>query len=87
MDAEVLADLTAEDLIGLGVTSIGHSRKLLAAISALQHRTSLPTTPALDTQPATSEAASLPAEGERRQLTVMSARLEPEEVCRMIGAY
>ena len=36
IDAEVLADLTAEDLIGLGVTSIGHRRKLLAAIAALR---------------------------------------------------
>ena len=33
--AEVLPDLTADDLIGLGVTSIGHRRKLLAAIAAL----------------------------------------------------
>ncbi|WP_439403507.1 SAM domain-containing protein [Bradyrhizobium sp. DASA03068] len=35
IDAEVLMDLTAEDLIGLGVVSIGHRRKLLAAIAAL----------------------------------------------------
>ncbi len=30
VDAEVLPELTAEDLIGLGVLSIGHRRKLLA---------------------------------------------------------
>jgi hypothetical protein len=36
VDAEVLLELTAEDLIGLGVTSIGHRRKLLAAIAALR---------------------------------------------------
>ncbi|MEY9388417.1 hypothetical protein ABIF93_006674 [Bradyrhizobium japonicum] len=36
IDAEVLSDLTAEDLIGLGVASIGHRRKLLAAIAALR---------------------------------------------------
>ena len=35
VDGEVLPDLTAEDLIGLGVNSIGHRRKLLAAIAAL----------------------------------------------------
>jgi hypothetical protein len=35
VDAEVLPELTADDLIGLGVTSIGHRRKLLAAIAAL----------------------------------------------------
>ena len=36
IDAEVLAELTADDLIGLGVTSIGHRRKLLAAIAGLR---------------------------------------------------
>ncbi len=35
VDGEVLAELTAEDLIGLGINSIGHRRKLLAAIAAL----------------------------------------------------
>jgi hypothetical protein len=35
VDAEVLPELTAGDLIGLGVTSIGHRRRLLAAIAAL----------------------------------------------------
>ncbi|TIL49645.1 MAG: hypothetical protein E5Y81_26935, partial [Mesorhizobium sp.] len=34
IDAEVLADLTAEDLIALGITSVGHRRRLLAAIAA-----------------------------------------------------
>ena len=38
VDAEVLPELTAEDLIGLGVTSIGHRRKLLAAIAALREK-------------------------------------------------
>src|SRR6516165_7080602 len=36
IDAEILAELTADDLIGLGVTSIGHRRRLLAAIGALR---------------------------------------------------
>lgn len=36
VDAAVLPDLTADDLAGLGVTSIGHRRKLLAAIAALR---------------------------------------------------
>ena len=35
VDWDVLPDLTAEDLIGLGVTLIGHRRKLLSAIAAL----------------------------------------------------
>src|SRR3984957_6133842 len=36
IDGEVLLELTADDLIGLGVTSIGHRRKLLAAIVTLK---------------------------------------------------
>ena len=35
VDAEVLPELTAEDLISIGVTSVGHRRKLLAAIASL----------------------------------------------------
>ena len=35
VDAEVLSKLTAEDLISIGVTSVGHRRKLLQAIAAL----------------------------------------------------
>ena len=36
IDGEILPKLTADDLIGLGVTSIGHRRKLLAAIATLR---------------------------------------------------
>src|SRR5712671_6852237 len=35
IDAEVLPKLTAEDLISIGVTSVGHRRKLLDAIASL----------------------------------------------------
>ena len=42
VDAAVLPELTADDLIGLGVTSVGHRRKLLAAIAALGHESPPP---------------------------------------------
>ncbi len=35
VDGGVLPELTADDLIAIGVTSVGHRRKLLAAIAAL----------------------------------------------------
>src|SRR5260370_42026897 len=35
IDAEALPKLTAEDLISIGVTSVGHRRKLLEAIAGL----------------------------------------------------
>src|SRR4029077_18149068 len=35
VDGDVLPNLTADDLIAIGVTSVGHRRKLLSAIEAL----------------------------------------------------
>jgi hypothetical protein len=52
IDAGVLVDLTAEDLVGLGVTSIGHRRKLLAAIGALRAGSVPATIPSMES-PAT----------------------------------
>ncbi len=37
VDAEVLPELTAEDLAAIGVTSAGHRHQLLAAIAALRN--------------------------------------------------
>ena len=42
VDAEVLLRLTADDLRELGVTSIGHRRRLLDAIAALTERAPKP---------------------------------------------
>lgn len=36
VDGEVLPELTADDLISIGVTSVGHRRKLLSAIAAFE---------------------------------------------------
>lgn len=97
IDAEVLVDLTAEDLIGLGVTSIGHRRKLLAAIAALRAGSVPETIPPTTTPAGVSGKASLAPEAERRQLTVMfvdlvdstalAARLDPEEMAHVLRTY
>jgi class 3 adenylate cyclase len=89
IDAEVLPELTADDLLGLGVTSIGHRRKLLAALAALRSEASQVAT--------ASTSAAISGEAERRQLTVMfcdlvgstalSARFDPEDLREVIGAY
>src|SRR5205085_222950 len=91
VDAEVLPELTAEDLISIGVTSVGHRRKLLAAIAALNAR---PPPPDARAAPKDRDAH---ADAERRQLTVMfcdllgstalSARLDPEDLRDVIAAY
>src|SRR5712671_1479724 len=60
VDPAVLPELTADDLKDLGVSLVGHRRKLLAAIAALRS----------DVGP-TPETAAPAATAERRQLTVM----------------
>src|SRR5215469_10919075 len=72
VDSEVLRQLTVDDLISIGVTSVGHRRKLLAAIASLDAVASAAaTTAAPRDTPASAEA-------ERRQLTVM--------FCDLVGA-
>ena len=89
IDWEALPKLTAEDLKDLGVVLGSHRRKLLEAISAL--RSPLP-----DPPPQAGEGR-VGVEAERRQLTVMfcdlvgstalSARLDPEDLRDIFGAY
>jgi class 3 adenylate cyclase/predicted ATPase len=91
IDAEVLPELTADDLISIGVTSVGHRRKLLAAIAALGAERPGPVVTAA------SRDGAVQADAERRQLTVMfcdlvgstelAARLDPEDLREVIGAY
>src|SRR6476646_6216353 len=95
VDGEVLPELTADDLIGLGVTSIGHRRKLLAAIAAL--RTEPPTVAQSATSTTSASTSPPPIDAERRQLTVMfcdlvgstalSTRYDPEDLRELIGVY
>ena len=46
IDETVLPSLTAEDLKDLGVSTVGHRRKLLKAIAALRNDTSAVGSPA-----------------------------------------
>jgi class 3 adenylate cyclase len=86
----VLPELTADDLKNLGVSLVGHRRRLIAAIAALRG----------DDRPAPAAPAdqAVPASAaERRQLTVMfcdlvgstelSSRLDPEDLREVIAAY
>src|ERR1700720_2914489 len=70
VDGEVLPELTADDLISIGVTSVGHRRKLLAAIAALgAEPTRDLAQPAASATPTPMSPPTIDAE--RRQLTVM----------------
>src|SRR5262245_39188267 len=92
IDSGVLGDLTAEDLLSIGVTSVGHRRKLLAAIARL------PQTPReAAAAPKAVEPTSREIGAERRQLTVMfvdlvsstalSRRLDPEDMRAILTSY
>src|SRR5438045_5566160 len=70
VDGEVLPELTSDDLISIGVTSVGHRRKLLAAIAALgAEPTRDLAQPAVSATPTPISPPTIDAE--RRQLTVM----------------
>jgi class 3 adenylate cyclase len=91
IDWEVLPKLTSDDLKEIGVVAIGHRRRLLDAIAALG--------PPVPAPAVASTAFGVPAlpDAERRQLTVMfcdlvgstplSARIDPEDLRAIIGAY
>jgi class 3 adenylate cyclase/tetratricopeptide (TPR) repeat protein len=99
VDAEVLPTLTADDLKDLGVTLVGHRRRLLDAVAKLQNDSAS----SQAAEPSGDHPASTPAEdvvssgGERRQLTVMfcdlvgstalSEKLDPEELRDLLHAY
>ena len=84
IDGELLRGLTAEELKELGVSSLGHRKKMLEAIAALDRAPAPP-------------AATARREAERRQLTVMfvdlvgstalSARLDPEAMSEVLRSY
>jgi class 3 adenylate cyclase len=94
IDAEILPKLTGEDLKEIGVAAVGDRRKLLEAIAAL--RDGAAPSPDREQRPEVPGSAPVP-QAERRQLTVLfcdlvgstalSARLDPEDLRAVIGAY
>src|SRR5262249_47367880 len=86
IDFDILSGLTDQDLEKIGVTSVGHRRKLLRSIVNLKGIEKItPAVAVAATPPATPRAADT---AERRQVTVMfsdlvgstalSARMDPE---------
>jgi class 3 adenylate cyclase len=92
IDETILPKLTAEDLKDLGVSIVGHRRKLLDAIAALR------TEPFPANDATTSRSGVGPEDrAERRQVTVifsdlvgstaLSGRMDPEDLREVISAY
>jgi hypothetical protein len=75
IDETVLPNLTAEDLKDLGVSVVGHRRKLLDAIAALRTDAGAKA-PSSDAATASSAPTVSPEDrAERRQVTVMFSDL------------
>ena len=101
VSTEDLCHLTAEDLDGLGVSAIGHRRRLLVAIAALRSEGPSPGDPVgFPPRPLSSPTGNLSASettAERRPLSVMfcdligstalSSRLDAEDLREVIRAY
>ena len=96
IDDDVLRKLTADDLKDLGVTIVGHRRKIMTVIAELSASAAAPAAAAgTERLPPIIETTQTSAE--RRQLTVlfcdlagstaMSARLDPEDMRDVIRAY
>jgi len=92
IDLDIVAELTDQDLEKIGVTSLGHRRKLLRAIANLKAAEKVTTTAAAaPPAPRTADTA------ERRQVTVMfsdlvgstalAARMDPEDLRELISAF
>ena len=97
LDFDQLVDLSNEDMKDLGVTIMGHRKKLLRAINALQGLSApaaIQDEAAVQSGPVTSAASG---EAERRQLTVMfcdlvgstelSRQFDPEDLQTIITSY
>src|SRR5262245_47290235 len=94
LDFAILGDLTDQDLEKIGVTSLGHRRKLLRAIADLKGIEKNSSGAVAASPPATPRVA----DGvERRQVTVLfsdlvgstalSTRMDPEDLREVISAY
>src|SRR5208337_849479 len=95
IDADVLPQLTADDLKDIGVSAVGDRRRLLAAIAALSGPTPSANAPVSSPKPAPAKGLEISAE--RRPITVMfcdlvgstslASRLDAEDWRNLVGAY
>jgi len=96
IDEEILPELTDVDLEKLGISSLGHRKKLLKAIATLEVSDTVDTTASLQPSLISSVSSSM-REAERRQLTVMfcdlvgstelSTKLDPEDMREVMTAF
>jgi class 3 adenylate cyclase/tetratricopeptide (TPR) repeat protein len=95
IDADVLPQLTADDLKEIGVSAVGDRRRLLAAIAVLSVET--PSASVVPSLPKPRPAQGLRISAERRPITVMfcdlvgstslAAKLDPEDWRNLVNDY
>jgi class 3 adenylate cyclase len=95
IDADVLPQLTADDLKDIGVSAVGDRRRLLAAIAALSGPAQSVSVPVTPHTPA--PAGGLQISAERRPITVMfcdlagstslASKLDAEDWRNLVGSY
>jgi class 3 adenylate cyclase len=95
--ADLLPSLTAEDLKDLGITAVGHRRRLLDAIAALRRDTTAAATTDSHVQPDQIYHHPASPAPERRHISVMfcdlvdstglASRLDPEDLSAVIRRY
>lgn len=95
VDEDLLFELSDDDLVKLGITSLGHRKRLFKGIEALKPLDEADDRPPAGEPPVASRQAA--AEAERRQLTVMfcdlvgstelSGRLDPEDLREVLQRY
>jgi class 3 adenylate cyclase len=94
IDADVLPQLTADDLKDIGVSTVGDRRRILAAIAALSGETASSAAPS---PPKLALARGLRISAERRPITVMfcdlvgstslAAKLDAEDWRNLVNEY
>ena len=97
IDEAILPKLTLEDLKDLGVSVVGHRRKLLDAITALRTDRDPEPPSANEAKTSLSSGVGPVDRAERRQITVMfsdlvgstalSVRMDPEDLREVISSY
>ena len=98
IDSDVLPNLTIEDLDAMGITSVGHRRRILSAAATLKSKLARGSeNPSTGRSPLPPRASSSPIEAERRHLTLMfidlvdstalSEKLDPEDMREIIHGY
>jgi len=95
IEFDLLVELGDDDLKALGVAALGHRKRLLRSIAALNSGAS-PSRQAASVE-LVAAASTAPHDAERRQLTVMfcdmvgstalSSRLDPEDLQQLICSY